>query len=675
MVAVSGIAIGFARPVLANAGGGRVTSIIVNGANRGALFQGIGSISGGGGVARLLVDYPPAQQNQILNYLFGPGGADLQVLKLEIPGDASQSDGAEPAVVHNSGDQPDCNSGYGWWLAQQAVQRNPNIVLMGLQWSAPGWVGSSIWNVNDIPYIIDWLNCAKSRGLTISYIGGWNEHSFIKSWYEALRTALDTAGFTSVKIIAADSFPGSRYNPVRTWNVAAAAAADKSFKAVLDAYGSHDTCGGPTTGYDCESTTVARNSGLPLWESELGTLHGPTAPVNMARTINNAFIQAGITGFLEWPITAGMPPGMLYSDRGLVVADQPQSGNYVVEPITWAIAQTTQFTQVGWRHVPGASGPIGDSGNYVAYESPNRADWSLVAENTGSQPRQVFGSQTITVHLIKGLKTSNISVWSTNLLSTSPSQWFVHRGNVRVSKGAFTYVIKPGYIVSFTSTTGQSHQQPNPAIPASAPMTLPYSTASATITPDASNEGWGLDTQEGAFLGEPCLGTGATAPCIEQMAAQPPVFWQPPQFGLPTPYAVVGDPSWSNYTVSASVLFPSAPGWAGVVSQFSSQGNDPKHFNGYEFDLHADGTWEIFHNAQKGGIRALAQGQLPAGTINLNTWYPISLDVNAGQLTAKVNGTMVTTAPVTDTDYKTGLAGISSSWSLVQFNNVTVSQP
>src|SRR5258708_5245412 len=304
----------------------RATSIIVNGANRGALFAGVGSISGGGGTSRLLIDYPTAKQNQILNYLFGPGGADLQVLKLEIGGDAAQSDGAEPAVEHTKG-QIDCNSGYGWWLAEQAVARNPHITLMGLQWSAPGWVGSSIWDPADIGYIIDWLNCAKSHGLTISYVGGWNEHGYIKSWYERLRSALNANGFRSVKIMAADSFPGRRYNPVRTWNVAAAAATDPKFKAALSAYGSHDTCGGPPTGYVCEATAIARHSGLPLWESELGTLHGTTSPVNMARTINNGFIQAGIAGFLEWPMTASEPPGMLYSDRGLVIAAHPQSGN------------------------------------------------------------------------------------------------------------------------------------------------------------------------------------------------------------------------------------------------------------------------------------------------------------------------------------------------------------
>src|SRR5215469_2406023 len=146
------------------------TTITIDGTKAGPAFQGIGAISGGGGNSRLLIDYPRKQRNQILDYLFGPGGADLQLLKLEIGGDANSTDGAEPSIEHNPG-QIDCRSGYEWWLAKQAVARNPAIKLYGLQWAAPGWVGS-IWDRADVRYVIDWLNCARSHGLTISYLGG-----------------------------------------------------------------------------------------------------------------------------------------------------------------------------------------------------------------------------------------------------------------------------------------------------------------------------------------------------------------------------------------------------------------------------------------------------------------------------------------------------------------------
>jgi len=153
--------------------------VIINGARPGPAFQGIGAISGGGGNSRLLIDYPPRERAQILDYLFLPHfGASLQMLKLEIGGGGFSSDGSEPSVEAVKGGL-DCGAGYEFWLARQALARNPAIKLYGLQWSAPAWVrdrNGGLWSRADVSYVLDWLRCARENGLTVSYIGGWNEH-------------------------------------------------------------------------------------------------------------------------------------------------------------------------------------------------------------------------------------------------------------------------------------------------------------------------------------------------------------------------------------------------------------------------------------------------------------------------------------------------------------------
>jgi hypothetical protein len=91
------------------------TTITVNGTGTGRTFDGIGAISGGGGNSRLLTDYPAAQQQQILDYLFTPGyGADLQILKVEIGGDTNSTDGSESSHMHTAS-SVNCNTGYEWW--------------------------------------------------------------------------------------------------------------------------------------------------------------------------------------------------------------------------------------------------------------------------------------------------------------------------------------------------------------------------------------------------------------------------------------------------------------------------------------------------------------------------------------------------------------------------------
>lgn len=639
--------------------GSKVTHVTIDGKRRGPVFDGVGAIAGGGGNPRLLIDYPARQQNQILNYLFGPGGADLQILKLEIGDDSSPSDGAEPSIEHTEG-QIDCDSGYDWWLAGQAVARNPHIVLTGLQWGAPGWVGS-VWSQADISYVLDWLNCAKQHHLTISYLGGWDEHGYNVTWYENLRQALNDHGYGKVKLMAADSYPGQSYDWQRTYAVATAAASSAKFKAALGVIAVHDTCGGPTRGYQCESTPIARKLGLPIWESELGALHGSASAGSMARTINNGYNQAGVTGFLEWPLVSAMPAGLLYQGRGMVAADEPQRGFYYVNRIAWAIAQTTQFVQPGWRHVTGADGNLGRTGSYDAYVGPNGRDWSLVAQNSGQHADQPLTSQVVTVKLTGGLKTARIGVWSTDLASSKPSTWFVRQRDVKVTRGEFSYTIPPGYAVSFTSTTGQSHRRYD--TPPAAPQHLPY-----TATPDASNEAWGLGTQEGAFVYQPC-GGGTGGECLQQMADQSPIWWQKPTAGNPAPYAITGASTWSGYTVSASVLVPTATDSAALIGRYSDQAYDlPSEFDGYVFQFFGNGNWELIQNSLTPDPKVLGQGTVTG--IKPDTWHSLSLSLHSSQIVAAVDGTVVSTK--TSPAYHSGLAGIGTDWSGVQFGSLTV---
>jgi hypothetical protein len=382
----------------------------------------------------------------------------------------------------------------------------------------------------------------------------------------------------------------------------------------------------------------------------------------MVRSINNGYIQAGITGYLEWPLMDSMPPGLPYENRGLVTADQPWSGSYRVNRMTWAIAQTTQFTMPGWRHIGGANRTIADSGTYNSYEAPNGRDWSLVAEDTGHYAGQHVAPQRITVHLTGGLNDSVVHVWSTNLQSADPASWFVRRADIHPKAGVFSYLIPAGYVVSFTSTTGQSHYRA--AAPrAAAPLPLPYR-ASA----DASAEATFLSSIEGAYLYEPCLG-GAAGDCIEQLAPRQPVWWQAPAKGTPTPYAIVGSSTWANYTVSARVLFTASGGTVSLIGRFGSLGGDAALFTGYEFDLQANGQWKITRNSNVAAPAVLAKGSVPK--LAQGTWHPISFELDGSKLSARIDGTTVGRA--TSTRWTKGLAGIGSSWNLVQFDQLAVS--
>jgi Glycosyl hydrolase family 59 len=666
-LAVTGaIAAGYALTTTSPKHSAHGSGITIDGTRPGPAFQGVGAISGGGGNSRLLIDYKPAARQKILDYLFKPGyGASLQILKLEIGGDAYATDGAEPSFEHQPGQQNrNCQAGYELWLAQQARALNPSIQLVGLQWNAPRWVGGTAgqpWSLTDIGYVIDWLKCAKSSyGLSFNYVGGWNEHlphgitAQVMGWFIRLRTALNKNGFGQVRIIGVDSFAHLHNGK----DISNFIAGHPQFRTAIGVLGYHNLCKYPATGNNCEVTHAARVSGKPIWESEIGALRQGTGIGAMTRSINNAYIEVRATGLIEWPLLGSMPANLPEEDRGLVFADEPWSGQFHVQPMTWVIAQTTQFTASGWRHVLGADGHMNgsSSGSYAAYESPAHNAWTMVVQTSNAHvPR------TLTVHLTGGLPKSVVHVWSTNIKSTNPRTWFVHRGNIRPSGGKFKYVVKPGYIYTFTSVLRPGKGS---AVPArSRPMPLPYK-----ATPDPSNEPYYLGAQDGAF--EYLPGDKTT---FEQTAAGAPVFWQNP-VAARFPYAVIGDNGWRNYAVSTQVSFTAGGQSAGLITRFDhpKANGVAQQFDGYQFIVSNSGGWRLLKDEPRKPPRTIRTGKLPKAP-GLNNWTTLKFSVQGTRLVCSVNGKTVVS--LRDSTYKTGDAGISTSgWYPVKFQGLTVTR-
>src|SRR4051812_45158090 len=159
------------------------TSVEPVATDAGRVFDGLGAVSGGGNTSRLLQDYPAAQRRQILDYLFRPDyGASLQMPKVEIGSDTDSTEGAEPSVERAPG-QVDCADDGSWPMMRAAKARNPSIKLVALEWGAPGWIRGGVWSQDNIDYLLTWLGCAQKQGLTIDYLGGWNEHGYRAAWF------------------------------------------------------------------------------------------------------------------------------------------------------------------------------------------------------------------------------------------------------------------------------------------------------------------------------------------------------------------------------------------------------------------------------------------------------------------------------------------------------------
>jgi hypothetical protein len=625
------------------------TTITVNGTGTGRVFNGIGAISGGGGNTRLLTNYPAAQQSQILDYLFKPGyGAALQILKVEIGGDTNSTDGSESSHEHASG-VIDCNTGYEWWLMQQAQARNPNIKFYGLAWGAPGWIGGGMFFSTDmITYIVNWLNCAKSKGLQISYLGGWNERGYNSSWYEQLRSTLNADGYSAVQIVGDDT----------NWNIANDLVSNSAFSSAVQIVGAHYPCGYLSSESTCNSTTNAVATGKPLFASENGSQDFNAGAAAMARADNRDYIDGKMTGTINWPIVAAIYPDLPFNTDGLIVANQPWSGSYSVGKQAWVTAQTTQFTAPGWSYIDSATGYLQGNradGSYVTLKSANGTDWSTIIETMDAT-----AAQTVTFNVTGGLSTGAVHVWSTNVSSASSSTWFVHSADITPSSGSFSFTAQPGMVYSLTTTTGQG--KGTAASPRPGTLSLPYSDNFDSDTVDQQPPL--LSQMQGTFEVENCVG-GHTGRCLQQQAATKPIEWD----NNANPYTIGGNLSWANYTVSADADIQQA-GAVQLLGRVGTQtGFSPADLNAYYFQVANTGAWSIFRNNTSGTITTLASGTTTA--LGTGIWHHLSMTLNGSTISGAVDGTTVGT--VTDTTFHGGMIGLGENgYQTDQFDNLSV---
>jgi hypothetical protein len=643
-------------------------AIVIDGTSSGSIFNGIGAISGGGGTSRLLFDYPAQQQSEMMDYLFKPNyGAGLQILKVEIGGDGNTTNGAEASHMRTPTDE-NYNRGYEWWLMEQAKQRNPNIKLYGLEWSAPGWfnggAGSaqSFFSNDNINYLLKWIQHAQSdHNLPIDYIGGWNEFwggwTQYDSWFVNLKSAMKGASLTT-QLVAYDG----------DMDIVNDMASNAPFNAAVDIMGVHYPCSGSGVTFTC----VPQNPGLqaitsigkPLWASESEVGNFDLGAQQFARTTNRQYIDSKITGTIVWSLSSSWYRTLPDWGCGFLQADEPWNGFYHVGKTLWVAAHTGQFTQPGWQYLDSATGYLNgnpENGSFVTLKSPNNKDYSAILETVDAPV-----SQTINFQVQGGLSTGTAHVWATNLNSSNSSDWFVQQADIAPTLGAFSLTLQPGYIYSISTTTGQSKGSTTP--PAAALQSLPYSDNFESYP--AGSLAKYFSAMQGAFETANCTG-GHTGICLRQVIGQAPIPWQGSASGTP-PVVVVGDPNWSDYTVSTDALLEQSGnidliGRLGMVSQSSNGGPS----QGYHLSVTDSGPWSLFKEDANGVIKNLASGSTAFG---VNAWHNLSLSFQESTIQAFIDSKSIAT--VTDSDYPSGnialLVGPVGSWLNAQFDNFSV---
>lgn len=629
-------------------------SVVLDGASKGRIFDGIGAVSAGAS-SRLLIDYPEPYRSQILDYLFLPNyGASLQHLKVEIGADVNSTDGSEPSHMRTRMDH-DYHRGYEWWLMNEARKRNPEIILDSLPWGAPGWVGGGhLYSQDMAEYVADFIKGAKATyGLDIAYTGIWNETTFDAQYVKTLRRVLDKDGLRT-KIVCCDEYP--RKN-IDQWGIIEAMQKDPELKDAVAVVSVHY----PRVNGKLTTPPSAYDIGKPLWSSEDQPASSASHILSrdwavggraLAQLYNENYLKGGFTATEIWSPVTSYYDILAAPNSGLMYANTPWSGHYDVQGAIWATAHTTQFAQPGWQYLDRSSGELPEKGDYVSLKSPDGKDWSVVLETIGTTH-----AQPVDFKLTGGLHASTVHIWETNSTRT-----FEHVADVPVQNGRFSYTFDPDSLYSLTTTTGQRRGEAQ--APADKPFPLPYHDDFEGVRLHGTPHF--LSDQDGAFQAEKCI--GRSGQCLEQVITDKPIPWGP----LPDPWTLAGDAKWTDYRIDVDARIGVA-GDITVMGRIDSADvfNDQKakYPSGYVLRVGRDGGWELLSCAYKKQAVQMASGHQ---AFSPREWHHVRLMFQGQRISAVLDGR--TLASVQNADHAAGMFGFGTGWNHAQFDNVAVSR-
>ncbi|ELU09745.1 hypothetical protein CAPTEDRAFT_206938 [Capitella teleta] len=582
--------------------------------------------------SKLLTTYPKKQQSDILDFLFKPNfGASLQILKVEIGGDAQSSEGTESSHMHEEWDE-NYNRGYEWWMMKEAKRRNPSIKLIGLPWGFPGWLGGGDWfpfhNPNKTAkYITNWiLGAKKFHNLDIDYVGIWNEKWYDPMYVKVLRAMLNDLGLKKVQIIAADLLP------VDCWDITNDLSRDAQLNSSIGILGCH--YGGT------ESSEMAKDSGKPLWSSEdWSVFNDENGGGCMARLLNRNYVNGLITSTIAWNILYAYYPKLMYGGVGLMTAIEPWSGYFSVQSPIWMAAHTTQFTSPGWRYLAHGSGVGWLKGGGSIVSLTNSSDLTIILETMDAAahnfcPRndaEKIPVKTQNISLIINSDILTMHLWFSQLgMNITRSVYFKYLGPMTVVNNTIHLHLEVNSVYTLTTLT-QGHRGEVNDIPRSGSFPLPYSDnfEGYTIDQEAAN----FAQQVGVFeVHQSC--SAKRGKILRQVLLNAPVHWCPEV--LTQPFAVIGDYAWNDLRADVSVMIPHVnSSRAAFLALKVDQGSCTAFLAQGVFLWVTPSSRSFELSFDLARTKKLASGPVAVG---YDEWCSLSLQIKNETLTASVNG-------------------------------------
>lgn len=411
-----------------------------------------------------------------------------------------------------------------------------------------------------------------------------------------------------------------------------------------------------------------------LWSSEdYSTFNDEIGGGCWARILNQNYINGRMTATISWNLVASYYEDLPFGRDGLMTAEEPWSGNYVVESPIWITAHTTQFAQPGWTYLQ-TVGHLAQGGSYVAL-TDGKGNLTVVIETMSHNhsicirpPLPPFNvtAQNATFQL-KGSFAfiKELQVWRSQFNFKSQKPLFFEKlSPLKILDGTFTLNLHEDEVYTITTiTTGRKGSYPDP--PPSARFPKVYKDDFNIRNPPFS-EAPDFADQTGVFeyyvnLTDP----GPHVFTLRQILTQRPITWEA---DADQTISVIGDYQWQNLTVTCDVFMEKVKtGGVFIAARVDKGGWNIRNAKGIFYWVFADGSYKVTNDLA--GQTVLAEGL--SGT-RAYGWHKLTLTVQGQYASGQLNGyplwkNAVVLAP------KNGWAAIgTNSYELAQFDNFAV---
>ena len=645
-------------------------------------YKGFGLISANNS-SRLLLDYKyeqPERYDEILNYLFGEDGLNISHIKVEMGADINSSSGTEPATMRSADEKADVTRGAGFQLAADAKKKDPDITLDMLWWSEPRWVTDSddVYAAKYKWYRETLISAYETYGLKFDYVSATrNERACDPDWTIYLsghlksdsRTPYD---FSKIKVVDGEA--------VCTWGISKAMLGNEKLLNAVDVVGSHYT-----SWSDADTKKLQREYGKEVWFSEasspmsyaqgtyrydgngsgMGDINGA---LDIANRIITMYPGGGMTLYEFQPAVASYYSGATYTQKQLILADEPWSGYYLLDSGFYMALHFSRFIKPGWAFVDSACAADGKAGgdghavvdstySYMTCTDTETGDYSTVITNTTDTPINYTFDVTGT-----GKADSPVFVWETK--GPSGGVWNENYLKLRETavpeNGSFIVTVQPYSMITVTTMEterGEFREYESKLL--ELPYTDDFEYSDEYLAARGGAPRYTTD-EGGAF--EVVSAADGNKVLMQKITEET----HAEEWGsTPSPVTNFGDDRWFNYSVSAEVMFadsgdPDRNSTAvGLRYNLADSGA-----SGWRLQLNEAGEWRL-----RIGTKPVASGNIELE----EGWNCIKIEAVYNTIRGYINGELVTEADENTEGHvmqSAGRAALYSSYYNNCFDNV-----